>query len=55
MKYHARAPGGAGPVCGARNRDRFFVVTVGAKEWNAIKPDSRCLKCAEILRKRRTP
>lgn len=39
------------PVCGARGRgDRYNVVVLTQKEWDALSENNRCEKCAAKIR-----
>ncbi len=55
-KYHIPVKGtklGAGGFarCGARNIDRYHVVTVSAETWNNAKDDDKCQNCSAIIRR----
>jgi hypothetical protein len=50
-KYHVTKEGlrvGAGgyPICGTRNKDRYFVVTLKKSDFEALPPEQQCSKCA---------
>ncbi len=48
-KYHAGKPGA--PLCGTRGHgNRYNVVVLGAKEWNALAATQRCEKCIAKIR-----
>lgn len=48
-KYHAGR--GRIPLCGARGHgDRYNVIVLAPKEWNALPEEQRCSKCVAKIR-----